>query len=293
MSKKRKLASLFAISSSLLIPSCQNFEANEELKVYIDHSLDYKINKLDPLEEKTKSILYKVLSTIYKDELIKQDFLAKQEDEKYIEETKAQFSKYRDDFEYSFSFAEKQNVISNQELNDFYNKNWYFILNNIKDFEPNFYKFYSFPESIKTGAKHSDEYLEFINDDENKDKVYDKLYKLKPANNFLDESSIGEESIHSKDYFIYYIRKGQLVFRFKANKAKKENDYKGSVEFGPLVLGFPFYKSQSKVSTRLISQIIHSGLIHEDQDGYDRLEKDFERLRYNQMALFFLKWGGN
>ncbi|AZZ65368.1 hypothetical protein DMC14_000985 [Metamycoplasma phocicerebrale] len=262
--KKNKNLLLFStaisiLPTALLSISCINDSLNKNLKRPDGFEV---INNLDnPEKEKTDKIINNLLNINFrKNEFKKIEFIKSQnQEEKLKKEIKDISQKYKKN-------STEENL---KLLFSFYSKNWLFILKNIKNFEWSFLEWWKFPETAE--AKHSQEFINKLNDlDEPKNVAF--------LNNNLDQLKEGDESSHSKNG-IFYLKKEKFIFRFIINSNGK------GINFDKIIY---FNKSRTKkISIRLISNIIHNGLIHKNQQGYDDFEKNIIN-NYSYPSIGFL-----
>lgn len=271
----KKWLTLLLPLAPIFVTSCADLSNNSQLEKIIQPKYN---NDLDPAtQEKAKSekILDSIVEQVFPNYARKVEFLKTQNNTKNI---KAFFEKYK---EISEEFSEAQKNLSDtseivSRLNELASKNWLIVLRNITKFRAIFDSWLTFPQN-KAGS-HSQKYL-------------DSLKKLKEpspklfSTNYWEELIEGDESAEFANTTILYLKKQNIFLRMSISDALTDNP----------IFNFPgqlwyFPKSNAiNISTKILTDIVHSAYIHGDQIGYDRFEDDMvKKYRYGEPANFIL-----
>ncbi|AKA50146.1 hypothetical protein VO56_02775 [Mycoplasmopsis gallinacea] len=288
--KIHKLLPLVSFLAPLSLFSCANYQKSTELSNLIDSSSNVLQNDQSEKEKMTKFVLDSILNKQFKNSQVNRvAFINSQNNEANI----TAFLEKSQQYSQIILNSNESDQIEEAKINlkNLYNKNWLILLNHLNKLHihfDNWYYFQDYNSDLKNSA-HSQEFKDkiehslnfprpwteeyktelFLNPDAKP--KFEVFYDTKIKNLFLDEIIEGEESAEMPNTTIFYVLKDKLLFRIKVNN---EN-----VEIQNIIY---FDKSKSKISLNLISNIVHSGFVHHDQEGYDRLEEDIvNKYRYN------------
>lgn len=271
---KKWLALLLPLAP-IFLTSCTDLSNNSKLEKIIQPKYNNNLDQATKEKLKSEKILDSIVDQVFPNYARKVEFLKSQNNEKNI---KAFFEKYK---EISQELSEaKKNLSDTSEilsrLNELANKNWLIILRNISKFQAIFDSWLTFPQD-KTGY-HSQQYL-------------DSLKKLKEpspklfSTNYWEELIEGDESAEFANTTILYLKKQNIFLRMKISDALTDNpkfNFPGQLWYFPR-------SNAINISTKILTDIVHSAYIHGDQIGYDRFEDDMvKKYRYGEPANFIL-----
>lgn len=260
-----KLSLPLLIPAPILTVSCASYDYSK-LKSKRPSGFDYVPKIIDESQVKTDKIIESILNQQFKnDQVGKTEFLKSQENNELLLQELATISK-------EYSHPMKQETIA--KLNDFYTKNWMFLLKNIDKLTWKYTKWWSLEP--KGNAKHSESFIENIADKETQS-------DFKFTNNYLEKLEVGDESKESPND-VFYLKKDKLIIRMfitRQNSAKK-------VIFDKFIY-FPGARN-SNIAIKLISDIVHNAIIHHNQEGYNSFERDLV-VNYGYPALGVLILG--
>ncbi|VEU61020.1 Uncharacterised protein [Mycoplasmopsis bovigenitalium] len=244
-----KLSLPLIISTPILTVSCASYDYSK-LKSERPSGFDYVPKIIDQSQIKTDKIIESILNQQFKnDEVGKTEFIKSQENNELLLQELAAISK-----EYSRSM--KQETIA--KFNDFYTKNWMFLLKNIDKLTWKYTNWWTLEP--KGNAKHSESFIENL---DNKEIQND----FKFTNNYLDKLEVGDESRESPDD-VFYLKKDKLIIRMFITRQQGTK----KVIFDKFIY-FPWARNNN-IAIKLISDIVHNAIIHHNQEGYNSFEHD-------------------
>ncbi|PYF43714.1 aromatic motif membrane protein [Metamycoplasma alkalescens] len=260
----KKIKKLILIPSLLIntlitstLVSCINTTESSELRNKIPTGFEVNPITKNNDEIRTKEILNKLLKLTFKEDKIKKtNFLNSQNNDEILLSNLKELSKKL--------IESIKNGDSVEKLIDFYSQNWFFVLKNIDKLKWKFLEWWKFDEYIdqtnkKNNAKHSKEFLDKL---ERLSNPNDHIF----INNYFDDLIEGGESAHYKDKYVYYLKKDKLIIRLLISK-NNENE----VTFDRIIF-FP-RSLNNKIIVKLISDAIHNGILHHNQQAYNDFEK--------------------
>ncbi|QZE12546.1 aromatic motif membrane protein [Mycoplasma sp. Ms02] len=178
------------------------------------------------------------------------------------------------------------------DLQEFYNQNWLFILQNIDKAYGRYESWYFLePAMLITtneypqGIKHSDEYLNSLPILSEKQKAE---YNYYPANNYWDELKTGEESSELLDATVFYLKKGKIILRFEIQNENEDPEMHMTIQ------GIYFKDAKTEVSISLFNNLYHNAVLHSnDIRPFREFEVDLiKNKRYGQPATVLLLMRG-
>ncbi|MCE6115310.1 aromatic motif membrane protein [Mycoplasmopsis agalactiae] len=288
----------FALISPLVIMpvavsavSCiktSNLSTSSNLLQHIPKEYDIIPQVLSNKEVVTENIIKSLLSLTFEDDIVKKnEYVKSQEDEKRL------FSEIKELSEKVPYFVRKGKnqkpghdhleMVKNhkEELNNFYSKNWLFMLKNIDKFAVRPFEVWTLEKT--DNAEHSSEFL-------NKSKDQNPgIDSFSFVNKNLDSLIQGGESAHTPGKKVMYIKKDKLIIRVVISK---DSQYPFKID---KFIHFSLYSRDNKISMKFISDIIHSAIYHKDPKGYESFEEDLVKKNYNYpfLSTLTLKEGGN
>lgn len=274
-----------AISSVSCIKT-SDLNVSSALSLHIPKQFDIIPQVTSKKDKVTENIIKSLLTLTFEDDIVrKNEYIKSQEnEEKLFNEVKELskkipvFVKKKNDDKPGknhFDIVEKHY----EELNNFYSKNWLFMLKNIDKFVIRPFKVWTLEQSGI--AKHTNDFL-------------DKSKEQNPGldgfsffNKNLDSLVQGGESAHTPGRKVMYIKKDKLIIRVIISKDDK-NPFKIDK-----FIHFSLHSKDTKISIKLISDIIHSGTYHKDQNGFISFEKDLVESNYSYPFISTLTLGEN
>lgn len=260
----KKLFILFPIP--FFVASCANIDNSKLIS-----SVNFEIhNQLSSQAIKSNQIIDSLLRRIYKNEIELNSYKKQQES-----------SKLKDDFLNEIAILKEEYLTKSttdnlQKIQNLINKNWYFVLKNINLFYGHFTSWFAFPDS--NSGKHSSEFRSLIN---NTNPSEDFNF----TNNYWENIREGDESQELANTTVIYLQKQKVIFRFLITDVLSERP---KMHFSGIGWNFPFSKS-TKISAGILSDVVHSALIHKYQEGYDLFENSVvKEFRYGLMEEFIL-----
>ncbi|UUM25255.1 hypothetical protein NQV05_02535 [Mycoplasmopsis agalactiae] len=292
--KSRKFA---LISPLVIMPvavsavSCiktSNLSISSNLLLHIPKEYDIIPQVLSNKEVVTENIIKSLLSLTFEDDIVKKnEYVKSQEDEKKLFSEIKKLSKKVPYFVRKGKNQKpghdhlKMVKKHKEELNNFYSKNWLFMLKNIDKFAVRPFEVWTLE---KTGnAEHSSEFL-------NKSKDQNPgIDSFSFASKNIDSLIQGGESAHTPGKKVMYIKKDKLIIRVVISK---DAQYPFKID---KFIHFSLYSRDNKISMKFISDIIHSAIYHKDPKGYQSFEEDLVKKNYNYpfLSTLTLKEGGN
>lgn len=244
-----KLSLPLIISTPILTVSCASYDYSK-LKSKRPSGFDYVPKIIDQSQIKTDKIIESILNQQFKnDEVGKTEFIKSQENNELLLQELAAISK-------EYSRPMKQETIA--KFNDFYTKNWMFLLRNIDKLTWKYTNWWTLEP--KGNAKHSESFIENL---DNKEIQND----FKFTNNYLDKLEVGDESRESPDD-VFYLKKDKLIIRMFITRQQGTK----KVIFDKFIY-FPWARNNN-IAIKLISDIVHNAIIHHNQEGYNSFEHD-------------------
>ncbi|UWD34577.1 aromatic motif membrane protein [Mesomycoplasma molare] len=192
--------------------------------------------------------------------------------------SKSLFNQYNNISKLFFASENKKEFAQQQQ--DFFTKNWYFILNNLDKFQFNFVEFVT--SDLSKNYSTSEEYKQKV-------KIKELNNKYEPftfENTYLESLREGVESAELGDSLVYYIRKNKLVFRVLINNLRAQGN-EPEVLLKPLNWNFSESKANI-ISPLLISNVVHQLFIHNYPSGKDEFEIEMvEKQKYGSPVFVF------
>lgn len=274
-----------AISSVSCIKT-SDLNVSSALSLHIPKQFDIIPQVTSKKDKVTKNIIKSLLTLTFEDDIVrKNEYIKSQENEEKLFNEIKELSKKIPLFvkkknsdkpgKSHFDIVEKHY----QELNNFYSKNWLFMLKNIDKFVIRPFKVWTLEQS--GNAKHTDSFL-------SNSKVQNPgLDGFSFFNKNLDSLVQGGESAHTPGRKVMYIKKDKLIIRVIISK-DDNNPFKIDK-----FIHFSLHSKDTKISIKLISDIIHSGKYHQDQNGFNSFEKDLVESNYSYPFISTLTLGGN
>ncbi|ENY69298.1 Hypothetical protein, predicted lipoprotein [Metamycoplasma auris 15026] len=280
MKNKNKLiiaSSLLSLLPSYFLVSCITTKLPLEVNKLIEDKFNIALSSQDLEEVKTKNFI---------DSLIKKTFKTNEEKRVIFEksqENKEAISKEFKDL--SKKFLEAKNKDSKnkdkeqietkkakKELEDFYAKNWLYIIQNLKETVWTYETWWTLPtKEGKNGQKYATHSKEFLDKIKQLNEEYEPKEKVFQNNHFIHFQE-GDESKESSRY-VFYLSKSDFLMRILVSKNKDNTE----LSFDKFIY-FPPRNEQAgarkkDVSIKILSDAIHQGVIHGDKAGYDSFEK--------------------
>ncbi len=274
-----------AISSVSCIKT-SDLNVSSALSLHIPKQFDIIPQVTSKKDKVTENIIKSLLTLTFEDDIVrKNEYIKSQEDEEKLFNEVKELSKKIPLFvkktnndkpgKDHFDIVEKHY----EELNNFYSKNWLFMLKNIDKFVIRPFKVWTLKPS--GNAKHTDS---FLSTSESQNPGLDGFSFF---NKNLDSLVQGSESAHTPGQKVMYIKKDKLIIRVIISKDDK-NPFKIDK-----FIHFSLHLKDTKISIKLISDIIHSGIYHKDQNGFISFEKDLVESNYSYPFISTLTLGEN
>ncbi|TKA59373.1 hypothetical protein MBOVa_2500 [Mycoplasmopsis bovis 8790] len=274
-----------AISSVSCIKT-SDLNVSSTLSLHIPKQFDIIPQVTSKKDEVTDNIIKSLLTLTFEDDIVrKNEYIKSQENEEKLFNEVKELSK-RIPF-----FVKKKNndkpgkdhfdIMAKhyEELNNFYSKNWLFMLKNIDKFVIRPFKVWTLEPS--GSAKHTDD---FINKSKDQNPGLDSFSFF---NKNLDSLVQGGESTHTPGRKVMYIKKDKLIIRAIISK-DDQNPFKIDK-----FIHFSLHSKDTKISIKLISDIIHSGTYHQDPNGFISFEEDLVKSNYSYPFISTLTLGEN
>ncbi|PZV99949.1 aromatic motif membrane protein [Metamycoplasma auris] len=272
MKNKNKLiivSSFISLLPSSFLVSCITTRLPDNTNKLIENKFNISSNTAILDEVRTKKFVEDLIKKTFKtNEVKKVSFLKSQEDSKHLFKEFKELS--RKFFEMKNKGAEEKNKIK-KKLQDFYSKNWLFIIENLKEFVWTYDSWWMLPtkeaKNNEKYATHSKEFIEKIKELNDEYQPKEKAF----LNNYFNHFQEGDESRESSQA-VFYLSKFDFLMRIFVSK--NENDTKFSFD---KFIYFPPRNEQAgkrtqEVSIKILSDAIHQGVIHGDKAGYDSFE---------------------
>ncbi|QGZ97589.1 hypothetical protein GE118_02110 [Mycoplasma sp. NEAQ87857] len=257
---KTKLITFISLGTSLSAISCVNYSKVSQSFKFVDSDFDEVINNNQEIDKQNK-LTKAILNKIYKSNSAAKLLFINQQKSPTINQIFKDWSvKYNevatklktiniDNNEYQA--LEHQQTQLQDELNQLINQNWLFVLNNLSKFKLTF-KFW-FNNPLNNNAHLDKEYLINLLA---KPRVKDISLNDAKISDFIE----GEESKELRNTQVLYVLINNSVWRISINNLNNQP----YVKFHPEL--WTFDKAKRPISLNLISNIIHSGFIHNDKE---------------------------
>ncbi|EIE41602.1 hypothetical protein MCANUFG1_01971 [Mycoplasmopsis canis UFG1] len=274
---KNKLKKVY-LSALLTLPisvfSCANYSNQATLNSIISNVDSVTSPSSDNKKKSHETIINTILSNAFRSDRTK-----------IVEYTKTQtenYEKLMNEFKLiSEGFFKSQNkkefAISQQE---FFKKNWYFILNNLDKFQFNFIEFVT--SDLSKNYSTSEEYQQKMRIKESNNKYNPFEFE----NTYLENIREGAESAELGDALVYYIRKNKMIFRILINNLRAEG---ANPEVFLRPINWNFGESTANtISPLLVSNVVHQLFIHNYPKGREEFENEMvKKQKYGSPSFVF------
>ncbi|VEU75631.1 Uncharacterised protein [Mycoplasmopsis maculosa] len=162
-------------------------------------------------------------------------------------------------------FNNKAKSFLDKKLQSLINKNWFYFLNNLNNFEFNFIDFLT----INLGTKAQEQ-------PESYKKYLENINKLPPYKSFQFKDSllqsifVGEETKELGNITIFYIKKDKMVIRLAVENTDSDEP---NINVNPFQWYFGSSLNKS-ISLQLVSRTYHTGFIHQFTSGMEEFAQD-------------------